>query len=159
MPHKYEREIEEILRNMDLTEPRRGVGERVDAGQRTPSRIRLRGPSMRVHLSPSESLLLGGILLALAAFCVAFYFTVPGIISGLIGLAAVGLLVAGLAVGWIGASRPLYTPSWRSNAGGGSTARDNVLRMRPRRRGPLGEFMTRTRLLWLKMRYLRKRDR
>ncbi len=159
MPHKYEREIEEILRNMDLSEPRRGVGERVDAGQRPSSRLRLRGPSMRVRLTPSELLLLAGIVLALAAFCVAFYATVPTIVSGLIGLAAVAVIVGGLVIGWISASSPLYTPSWRNNPRGNNPKGNNVVPMRPRRRGPLSELVTQTRLVWLKVRYLHKRDR
>jgi hypothetical protein len=154
MQHKYQREIEEILRNMDLSEPRGGVDERVDAGRRPSLRLRLRGPSMRVRLNPSELLLLAGIALALAAFCVAFYATVPTIVSGLIGLAAIAALVGGLVVGWISASSPLYTPSWRN-----SPRTNNVVPMRPRRRGPVSELMTQTRLLWLKARYLRKRDR
>jgi len=107
MPDKYMREIEEILRNMDLSEPRRGVGERVDAGERPSSRLRLRGPSMRVRLTPSELLLLTGIALALAAFCVAFYASTPTIVSGLIGLAAVAAIVGGLVIGWVRASSPL----------------------------------------------------
>jgi hypothetical protein len=154
MQHKYQREIEEILRNMDLSEPRRGVDERVDAGQRPSSRLHLRGPTMRVRLNPSELLLLTGIALALAAFCVTFYANMATIVSGLIGLAAVAALVGGLVVGWISASSPLYTPTWRS-----SPRTNNVVPMRPRRRGPVSEMITRTRLLWLKARYLRKRDR
>ena len=29
MPHKYQREIEEILRNLERTEPRQDLGERI----------------------------------------------------------------------------------------------------------------------------------
>jgi hypothetical protein len=159
MPHKYQREIEEILRNMDLTEPRRGVGERVDASQRPASRLRLRGPSMRLRLTPSELLLLSGVVLALAAFCVDFYATLPTIVSGLFGLAAVAAIIGGWVVGWTSASQSLYTPSWRSTSASRSTRSDNVVNMRPRRRGPFGELITQARLLWLKARYLRKRDR
>lgn len=155
MPHKYQREIEEILRNMEFGEPRRGVSERVDAGERPPARLRLRGPSMRLHLSPSESLVLAGIGLALVGFCVAWYFTIPTIVSGLIGLAAVAAIVAGLAVGWAGAGTPLYTPSWRSSR----APTNNVITMRPRRGGPFSPVVMQVRLLWLKFRFLRKRDR
>jgi hypothetical protein len=160
MPHKYQREIEEILRNMEFAEPRRGVSERVDAGVRPPARVRLRGPSMRLHLTPSELLVLAGIALALGAFCVAWYFTVPTIISGLIGLGAVAMIVAGLAIGWASAGHPLYTPSWRSGSGSSSSTSNNVIQMRRTPRGgPFSAVVTQVRLVWLKFRFMRKRDR
>lgn len=160
MPHKYQREIEEILRNMEFGEqPRRGVSERVDAGVRPPARPRLRGPSMRLHLTASESLVLAGIGLALVAFCVEWYVTMPTVVSGLIGLAAAAAIVAGLAIGWVSARRALYTPSWRSGGPSGNRPRNNVIQMRPRRAGPFGEIIMQVRLLWLKLRFLRRRDR
>lgn len=109
---------------------------------------------MRLHLSPSESLVLAGIGLALAGFCVEWYFTVPTVVSGLIAIAAAAAIVGGLALGWASAGRPLYANTWRSGAPSG-----NVIQMRPRHGGPLSEATMQARLLWLKFRFLRKRDR
>jgi len=149
MPHKYEREIEEILRNMELGEPRRGVSERIHAGERPVNRPRVRGPSMKVRLSSSELLLLLGVLLALGAVCLAYYYR-PDLISGILAFAAFAAIVGGLVVGWMSAARPTYPPVWRSS---------NVVEMRPRRRGPFTDLVTQMRILRLKMRYWRMRNR
>jgi hypothetical protein len=162
MPHKYEREIEEILRNMDLSDsPRRGVSGRIDASARPAPRPRMRGPRMSLSLNRSELLLLTGVVLALVGVCVAYFDTTPTLISGIIGLAAFAAIVAGLIVGWMSGSRSQYAPSWRASSPPMRSApmRDNVVRMRPRRRGPIGEAITRVRILWLKLRYWRMRNR
>lgn len=159
MPHKYEREIEEILRNMELAEPRRGVGERVQASQRPTTRARLRGPSMNFRLTSSESLLLVGVLLTLVGMCFAFYYgNLANPVSGLFGVAAFAAVIGGLVLGWISGRRPVYPPSWRS-AGSSAGSTSKVVEMRPRRRGPISELVTRIRILRLKMRYWRSRNR
>jgi len=155
MPHKYQREIEEILRNMELGEPRRGAGERAQPFQRPATRARLRGPTMNFRLTRSESLLLTGMVLTLAGMCFAYYDgNVANPVSGLLGLAAFAAIVGGLAIGWASAARPTYPPAWRSSGTAG-----NVVEMRQRRRGPFGEIVTRLRILRLKMRYWRSRNR
>lgn len=157
MPHKYEREIEEILRNMDLTDqPRRGVGERIDASARPAPRPRLRGPHMSLSLNRSELLLLLGVVLALVGVCVAYFDTTTTIVSGLLGLAAFAAIVAALIVGWMSNARQQFAPTWRASS---TPMRDNVVRMHPRRRGPISEAITRMRILWLKLRYWRMRNR
>lgn len=108
---------------------------------------------MSLRLNRSESLLLLGVVLALVGICVAYFDTTATPLSGLCGLAAFAAIIAGLIVGWMRDSHPLYTPSWRSSA------TDNVVHMRPRRRGPLGELVTQVRILWLKVRYWRMRNR
>jgi hypothetical protein len=152
MPHKYWREIEEILSNMEQTEARRGGGEpKTHTSARPGIRARLRGPSMHLRLTPSESLLLAGVVLAVIAACVAFYVGPPAnLVSGVVGLGAFAALVAGLIFGWRTASRPPYSPTWRTS---------NVVDMRPRRRGPLSEIVTRLRILRLKVRYWFTRNR
>ena len=71
MPHKYEREIEEILRNMERTEPRRGFGDRVRAFQRQ-APARPRGPTISVGIGLPEALIIAGIILALVGLASPF---------------------------------------------------------------------------------------
>ena len=63
MPNKYQREIEEILRNMERTEPRQGLGDRIRAFNRPRPR-----PRRELHwaLNASETCILIGIALVLA---------------------------------------------------------------------------------------------
>src|SRR5260370_10313473 len=73
MPNKYEREIEEILRNMEQTEPKPSFRERLNMRRRTrqkrPEMMRPRParPSFRLNLSTSEWYFAAGILLGLVA--------------------------------------------------------------------------------------------
>lgn len=150
MPNKYEREIEEILRNMDRTEPRPGLGNRIRAfnrpRERTPRQTRIAAPS-------SEALMLLGIVLALIAAGLTFeagFVVIVGIpINGVLAVVGFVCLAAGFVAGWRGRFRPLstYKPTttWRS---------DNIVEM-PRRRGPLSALNTQMRILRLKVRYWR----
>lgn len=150
MPNKYEREIEEILRNMDRTEPRPGLGNRIRAfnrpRERAPRQSRIAGPS-------SEVLFLIGIVLALIAAGLTFeasgdVLLGPVSINGVLAVVGFLFLAAGLVVGWRGRFRPLtaYKPtSWRG---------DNIVEL-PRRRGPLSALATQVRILRLKLRYWR----
>lgn len=149
MPNKYEREIEEILRNMDRTEPRPGLGNRLRAfnrpRERAPRQTRIAAPS-------SEVLMLIGIVLALIAAGLAFEagdVVIVGVpINGVLAVAGFLCLAAGLVVGWRGRFRPLAASkptSWRG---------DNIVEM-PRRRGPFAALGTQVRILRLKLRYWR----
>ncbi len=74
MPNRYEREIEEILRNLEHTEPagsgrRRGASERV---RRSPGPRVRRRRSFSLNFSPSEWLLIIAIVTALVAGGYAF---------------------------------------------------------------------------------------
>jgi hypothetical protein len=104
---------------------------------------------MKLRLTSSELLLLGGVVLALAAVCLAYYDG-RDLFSGLLGIAAFVAIVGGLVVGWMSAARPTYPPVWRN---------DNVVTMRPRRRGPFNDLMTQMRIVRLKVRYWRMRNR
>jgi hypothetical protein len=75
------------------------------------------------------------------------------VISGIVGIAAFTAIVSGLIVGWMSAARPTYPPVWRSSNN------NNVIEMRPRRRGPFSELLTQMRILRLKVRYWRMRNR
>src|SRR5690349_6407811 len=105
MPNKYEREIEEILRNMDRPDQGQTLGDRLRAFNRPAQRTRLRGPQMRWRLDASEGLMLSGLLLSLVGAGIAYYFggpvhTIPALLGGLIGVGALLCLVLGLAIGW-----------------------------------------------------------
>lgn len=154
MPNKYQREIEEILRNMERTEPRSGLGNRIRAfnrpRERTPRQTRIAAPS-------SEVLMLVGIVLALIAAGLAFEVgdvAIAGVpLTGVLAVIGFVFLAAGLVVGWRGRFRPLAASkptTWRD---------DNVIEMTPRSRGPLANVNTQMRILRLKLRYWRTHRR
>jgi hypothetical protein len=143
MPHKYEREIEEILRNMQRDEPESAAG-------RSRGFPRPAGRSgFRLGLSTAEMLILLGIAFALAGVCVVWFDGNHGgtPISGILGLTGFVLFVAGLIVAFQASRRP-PPPAWRGN----------VVEMKAHRRGPLDEIATQLRLLRLRLRYRRGRD-
>ena len=143
MPHKYEREIEEILKNMQRNDPETDVRERSRGFPRSAG-----GPGFRLGLSTSELLLLLGIAFALAGACAMWFNGASSNpVSGVLGLVGFVLFVAGLIVAFQASRRP-PPPAWRGN----------VVEMKTRRRGPLDEIATQLRLLRLRMRYRRGRD-
>ena len=146
MPNRYEREIEEILRNLDHTEPRQGISERIRAFNR-PRQPKPRG--IRTPLSRIEIFILIGILLILVGAGIAFFINSQTILSGAVALAGFVLLVLGLAQGWFPRFfGPRSTPVWRGK----------VVEMRPVRRNPFAAVATRFRIIRLKLRYRRRRD-
>jgi len=141
MPHKYEREIEEILKNMQRNEPEPGVSGRSRGFPRPAGGLRL-------GLSASEILFLLGIAFALAGVCAMWFDGAhPNLVSGVLGVVGFILFIAGLIVAFQAARRP-PPPAWRGN----------VVEMKTHRRGPLDEIATQLRLLRLRMRYRRGRD-
>jgi hypothetical protein len=154
MPNKYEREIEEILRNMDRPDQGQTLGDRIRAFNRPAQRTRLRGPQMRWRLDASEGLLLVGLILALVGAGIAYYFasparttpTLPEVLGGLIGIGAFLCLLTGLAIGWQERFGHSTRPMWRGQT---------VERPRPLR--PLGGLGTQIRIMRLKWRYWRSR--
>ena len=141
MPHKYEREIEEILKNMQRNEPESAVRERSRGFPRPAGGLRL-------GLSASEILLLLGIAFALAGVCAMWFDNArANPVSGALGVVGFILFIAGLIVAFQAARRP-PPPAWRGN----------VVEMKTHRRGPLDEIATQLRLLRLRMRYRRGRD-
>lgn len=158
MPNKYQREIEEILRNMERTEPpRQGLSDRIRAFNRPRPRPQ-RG--WRTPLNVSETLFVLSVVLALAAASVTFYLgqvviiTLPVVevitVNGILAVGAFIALVAALLRGWrerfrIGSS----TPAWRGN----------VVNMRSRRRNPFSALTTQFRIFRLKFRYWRTRGK
>lgn len=146
MPNRYEREIDEILRNMERTEPRQGISERIRAFNR-PRQPKPHG--IKTPLSRTEIFILLGILLILIGAGIAFTTGYQTVVSGSVALAGFVLIVLGLAQAWF----PRYfgsrsAPVWRGN----------VVEMRKPRRNPFSAIATQFRILRLKMRYRRRRD-
>lgn len=146
MPNRYEREIEEILRNMDRTEPRQGVSERIRAFNR-PRQPKPRG--IKTPLTRIEIFILLGIVLILVAAGIAFTRGEQSIVTGSVALAGFVLFVLGLAQAWLPRIfGPRSTPVWRGN----------VVDMHPPRRNPFSVIATQFRILRLKLRYRNRRD-
>ena len=72
MPNKYEREIEEILRNMDRPEPKTGLGSRIRAFNRPRPRRARR--AWDIGLSASEVFMLLGIAVIMLAAGLAYFW-------------------------------------------------------------------------------------
>lgn len=152
MPHKYEREIEEILRNMEQREPQRGMGERVRQLSRQPT-VHRAPPRRRPRFSIGSVMVIG-IVLALVAAGLEYYFGQAGIVTGALALAALVCILIALLVSWserfVGTRAPR---SPRSRA---------ILEPTPiglRRRGLFSEVATQFRIFRLKLRYWRNPER
>jgi hypothetical protein len=145
MPNRYEREIEEILRNMDQADPKAGKGQKLGGRfRKSPSRLRVHQPrSFSWNLSTSEWLLATAIILALLSGGIAYVARVS-IVTLILALISFVCLV-GVAVSqfMVRSRRP------RSLQYGNVT-------ITPLRRGPLSTLRTQWNLFMLKMRYRRK---
>ncbi|GAC1458584.1 MAG: hypothetical protein PVS3B3_36370 [Ktedonobacteraceae bacterium] len=148
MPNKYEREIEEILRNLEQTEPKAGVGQKFNERLRRKPAPRMRArPSstFSLTLTVSDWLLVTAIGIALVAGGVAFLIGNPTTITGL--LAVVGLVCVIL----VAFSQFVFRPRRPSSIRYGNAT------ITPLRRGPFHMLRTRWNLFMLKIRY-RKRS-
>jgi hypothetical protein len=149
MSNRYEREIEEILRNLEQAEPKTGLGQKLSGRQRRgPSRRVSSGPrfSLSFHLSTSERLLVAALVAALIAGGYAHlrgsfdYFSIV--------LASIGVICMVL----VALSQFVLLPRRDQ-----STRYGNVT-ITPLRRGPLNSLKTRWNLFMLRMHYKRKRE-
>jgi len=163
MPNKYQREIEEILRNMDRTDTQTSVTDRVRSFNRP--RRRASG-SWRLPLGRTETLLLVGVALILIAAGLTYYRNDDQLylvgdwlsLNGILALAGFLSILLGFALDWRDrfrgiTPRPATDRAWRSPTADES---DNVVDIGGRR-GPLTSVATRVRLIRLKLRYLRSR--
>lgn len=154
MPHKYEREIEEILRNMDDTESRHPRGGKIRAFQRPVQRQRPR-PVRRSVLPRRDGLILFGLALALIGAGTAYYLSGANAVTGGIAIAAFVLIVLGFVGGWAAnfgwGSKPTV---WRGQVVDAAPGPTPI-----RRRGLFSEVATRVRILRLKVRYWRSHER
>jgi hypothetical protein len=145
MPNKYEREIEEILRNLERTEPKAGLGQKFGGRFRRRS-----GPRMNVRRRsfPSLNFSISEWCLIIAWFAALFaggwaFTHGPNIVTGAVALAGAICLAIMIILPFMSRSR---YPAQSSRYG-------NV---RPMRRNPLNALTTRWNLFLLKLRYRRR---
>jgi hypothetical protein len=146
MPNKYEREIEEILRNLDQSAPKPRLSQRFRRG--TTRRPRERQWSLPAfHFGLSDWCLIIAWIAALigGGWAFAQHGTDGDLFTGSLALLGLGCMVLVVVLA--------FTPQSRYP---GQTRPGNVTTMR---RNPLGSFSTRWNLFLLKRRYQRRKDR
>lgn len=145
MPNRYEREIEEILRNLEQSEPGTNPKANERRRQRATPPPRPRPPvrATPTHtLSAVEWLLIVAVVLALVAGGYAYSMDAD-VVTGVLAV------VSFVCVVLIACSQFIFRPRQTTKTGYG-----NVTRIR---RGPMNDIKSRWQLMRLKMRY-RKRD-
>jgi len=146
MPNKYQREIEEILRNMEQTEPKPTLGQKLSGRMRRKSGHRSNTPKRSLpsfSISIPEWLLVIAVVAALIAGGYAYAQERATIVTGII--AVVGALSLLLVV---------LSPFFSANRSTQSTRYGNVT---PIRGGLFHGLRTRWNLLTLRFRYRRGR--
>jgi hypothetical protein len=146
MPNRYEREIEEILRNLEQTEP--GAGQNQKFGNRLRRKQSLRRPGNRrpmspPHFSTAEWLLITTVVTALIAGGYA-YLQEPNLITGILGCVSLICLIL------VALSHFVFNRSRVQ-----STRYGNIT-ITPLHRNIFGTIRTQWNLLMLKMRYRRR---
>jgi hypothetical protein len=145
MPNKYEREIEEILRNLEQTEPRPSLGQKLSGRIRRKSdysaHTRRRGLPF-LNLSASVGFLAIAVAAALIAGGFAYAQGEATTVTGIV--AVVGTLCLLLVV-----LSPFFSASHHTQA----TRYGNVTPLRP---NPLQGLVARWNLLLLRLRYRRR---
>lgn len=152
MPNRYEREIEEILRNLEHTEPKSIRGQRSsERVRRSPNqspRVRQR-KGISLSFSTTDWLLIIAILAALVAGGYAFTFNSPGpggiFTPILVAISLVCLIMVAL-------SYYLFRPRSPRSVRFGNTT------VTPLRRSFFGNIKTRWNLFILKLRYRRRNE-
>jgi hypothetical protein len=147
MPNKYEREIEEILRNMERTEPKPGLGQKLGGRirRKSDSRPKVRKRSLpSLHFGVSEWCLAIAVCAALLAGGWA-YAHGPDIYTG--AIAVIGAVCLAVVIILPFMSRSRYP---KQAAGYGNVT--------PIRSNPLSSISTRWNLFLLKIRYRRRKD-
>jgi len=149
MPNRYEREIEEILRNLEHTDPKQGTGQKFGERLRRRSSPRSRMPIRQRSLfsfqfSLTERLLIIAVVAALVAGGYAYAQGQPDIFSAIVACIGVVCLL-GVALSHF-LFRPRPTQSIRYG---------NVT-VTPLRRNPFSSIKTQWNLFMLKLRYRRK---
>jgi hypothetical protein len=147
MPNKYEREIEEILRNLERTEPKAGLGQKFGGRLRrkTGPRMTARKRSFpSLNFSISEWCLIIAWCAALIAGGWAFAHHEADVVTGAIALAGAICLAIIVILPFMSRSRyPVQSSRYGS--------------VTPLRRNPLRSLATRWNLFRLKLRYRRRK--
>lgn len=145
MPNRYEREIEEILRNLEHTEPKAGLGQKLGRRPAPRPKVRTRPrTSFSVRFTATEWLLIVVVVAALLSGGYAYAQAHTDTFSGIVALIAIVALILVALSHFI--FRPRRTPPGRYS---------NVSQLR---RNPLDTFRTRWNLFMLKLRYRRRND-
>jgi hypothetical protein len=148
MPNKYEREIEEILRNMERTEPKPGLGQKLGGRirRKSDSRSNVRKRvDISLHFGVSEWCLTIAVCASLFAGGWAFAHGSADIFTGVIAVIGAVCLAIVLILP--------FMPRSRYQAQSGASGK-----VTPIRRNPLNNISTRWNLFMLKLRYRRKKD-
>ena len=144
MPNKYQREIEEILRNLERNESKTGFGQRVGGRMRRRAHVRRGMPALRLNFS--EWCLVIAIVAALFAGGWAYAHSRGDLITGIIAL------VGAVCVALVALSSFLARPRFSSSA----ARYPNVT---PIHNNPLRRIAASWHLLMLKLRYRNRSDR
>jgi hypothetical protein len=144
MPNRYEREIEEILRNLEGTEPKAGRNQKSGERRRKPAPRMRTNPrsSFSFHFSTTEWLLIVAVGAALLAGGYAYAQARQDLFTGIVAIVSVLCLIL------VAVSQFLFQPR-RAPA-------HQYGNVRPIRRSPLGVFKTQWNLFMLKLRYRRR---
>ena len=147
MPNRYEREIEEILRNLEQTKPRSSRGAK--SGDRPNKRagVRMRQPRFSGHLSLSEQLLLTAIIAALIAGAYEYVTQQRDLFTFILVLISMVSLIL------VGSSQFIFQPRRPKSLRYGN------ITITPLRRNPLIILRTQWSLFKLRMRYRRRKER
>ncbi len=149
MPNRYEREIEEILRNLDSSESRTTKGPRFSQRSRRRPVERSRRPRAfpSFHLRLVDWFLVIAVVTALIAGGYAYAQSADhtgNLVTGILALISAICLLLVLVT-------PMLSRSPRSSRYGG-------MKVTPLSRNPLSNLATRWHLFMLKLRYRRRRD-
>jgi hypothetical protein len=156
MPNRYEREIEEILRNMERTEPKPTFRERLNMRVRgqprrpEPLRPRPAPPSLHLNFNNSEWCFLAGIFLGLIAAGIAYTSGAADLLTGFLAVLAFICIIMGIVSPWRESRRPVYGRSWQQEESSPGK------RSLPR---PFRFVVTQWKIFQLKMRYRRNRGK
>ncbi len=149
MPNRYEREIEEILRNLEHTEPKQGLGQKFGdrLRRKPPVRVEKRErKAFSLHFTLVEWLLSSAVLCALIAGGYAYILHAGNMLTGIVAIVGFVCLLL------VAASQFILQPRRPKSVSYGN------MTITPMRRGFLGNIRTRWHLFWMKIRYHRKDD-
>lgn len=146
MPNRYEREIEDILRNLEQTEPKQSLGQKLSGRLKRKADYRTNIPKQgfpSLNLSISEWLLLTAVIAALIAGGYAYAQAEPSLFTGIVAL--IGALCLILVV---------LLPFFHTRRSTQSSRYGNVT---PLRRSPFDGIRARWNIIKLRLRYRRNR--
>ena len=149
MPNRYEREIEEILRNLESTEPKQSIGQKFGERLRRKPNNRVRPPrrtAPSLNFGVAEWLIVIAVIAALIAGGYAYANGQATLVTGILAvIGAICLLLLALSQFIFRSPRSAQTSRYSN--------------VRPLRRNPLNSLKTRWHLFLLKMRYRRQKRR